>query len=51
MRKFVGTLGFVGHKGDIILGVAKDQDETVLSYYKRLYVTLKVGNPNRVTAN
>jgi hypothetical protein len=45
VRKFVGTLKFTGYTGDIILGVAPDQDESiaastgeqdqVLEYYKR----------------
>jgi hypothetical protein len=50
VRKFVGTLRFTGYTGDIILGVAPDQDESivenlrVLDYYKRRGVEAPVVN-------
>ena len=45
MRKFVGTLRNTGYEGDIVLGIAEQQEEKVIEYYKKRNVNAQVVKP------
>lgn len=45
VKVFVGSLRNCGYEGDIIMGIAPDQDAEVLEYYTKHRVTVKVVPP------